>query len=113
MHDRHANRAILHAAWAVLLWQCASVGPAAAGSSLDTATVDRVVAEWLASTGAPSASIAIVQDGRRKSVQAYGDARLNPTLPSTAAARYAIDSVSKEFTAAAVLLLAEQGQLSF
>ena len=86
--------------------------PAAAGSTVDTATVDRVVAEWLASTGAPSASIAIVQDGRLKYVQAYGDARLNPTLPSTAAARYAIDSVSKEFTAAAVLLLAEQGKLS-
>jgi D-alanyl-D-alanine carboxypeptidase len=88
------------------------VVPAAAGSSLDTATVDGVVAEWLASTGAPSVSIAIVQDGRLTYAQAYGDARLNPNLPSTAAVRYAIDSVSKEFTAAAALLLAEQGKLS-
>jgi CubicO group peptidase (beta-lactamase class C family) len=86
--------------------------PAAAGPSLDAATVDRVVAEWLASTGAPSVSIAIVQDGRLTYAQAYGDARLEPAQPSTAAARYAIDSVSKEFTAAAVLLLAEQGKLS-
>jgi CubicO group peptidase (beta-lactamase class C family) len=37
---------------------------------------------------------------------------LNPKVPSTGATRYAIDSVSKEFTAAAVLLLAEQGKLS-
>jgi D-alanyl-D-alanine carboxypeptidase len=81
-------------------------------AALDTAAVDRVVAEWLASTGAPSASIAIVQNDRLAYVRAYGDSRLSPKVPSTAAARYAIDSVSKEFTAAAVLLLAEQGKLS-
>jgi D-alanyl-D-alanine carboxypeptidase len=79
---------------------------------VNTATVDGVVAEWLASTGAPSVSIAIVQDGRLMYAQAYGDARLNPKVPSTAATRYAIDSVSKGFTATAVLLLAEQGKLS-
>jgi D-alanyl-D-alanine carboxypeptidase len=84
----------------------------AADAALDTATVDRVVAEWLASTGAPSASIAIVQNDRLAYARAYGGARLGPKVPSTAAARYAIDSVSKEFTAAAVLLLAEQGKLS-
>jgi D-alanyl-D-alanine carboxypeptidase len=79
---------------------------------MDPATVDSVVAEWLASSGAPSASIAIVQDGRLAYARAYGAARLNPRVPSTPTARYAIDSVSKEFTAAAVLLLAEQGKLS-
>jgi D-alanyl-D-alanine carboxypeptidase len=81
-------------------------------AAVDTATVDRVVAEWLASTGAPSASIAIVRGGRLAYAQAYGDARLNPKIASIGATRYAIDSVSKEFTAAAVLLLAEQGKLS-
>lgn len=81
-------------------------------AAVDTAAVDRVVAEWLASTGAPSASIAIVHNDRLAYARAYGDSRLTPKVPSTAAARYAIDSVSKEFTAAAVLLLAEQGKLS-
>jgi D-alanyl-D-alanine carboxypeptidase len=80
--------------------------------AVDTAAVDRVVAEWLASTGAPSASVAIVRDGRLTYARAYGDATLNPKVPSTGATRYAIDSVTKEFTAAAVLLLAEQGKLS-
>jgi len=79
---------------------------------VDTAAVDRVVAEWLASTGAPSVSTAIVRAGRLVYARAYGDAGLNPKAPSTGATRYAIDSVSKEFTAAAVLLLAEQGKLS-
>jgi len=81
-------------------------------AAVDTAAVDRAVAEWLASTGAPSASIAIVRDDRLTYARAYGDARLNPKVPSTDATRYAIDSVSKEFTAAAVLVLAEQGKLS-
>jgi D-alanyl-D-alanine carboxypeptidase len=83
-----------------------------AATGLDAATVDRVVAEWLASTGAPSASIAIVRGGRLAYARGYGDGRLNPKVASTGDTRYAIDSVSKEFTAAAVLLLAEQGKLS-
>ena len=74
--------------------------------------MDSVVEEWLASSGAPSASIAIVQEGRLTYAKAYGAARLKPRVPATLATRYAIDSVSKEFTAAALLLLAEQGKLS-
>jgi D-alanyl-D-alanine carboxypeptidase len=96
----------------VLLALCAPLLPAEAGSAVDGGTLDRVVAEWLASTGAPSVSIAIVQDGRLVYAQAYGAARLAPQVPSMPTTRYAIDSVSKEFTAAAVLLLAEQGKLS-
>ena len=72
-----------------------------------------VVLEWLASTGAPSVSIAIVQDGRLAYSKAYGSPRLNPrNRARDTATRYALDSVSKDFTAAAVLLLAQQGKLS-
>jgi D-alanyl-D-alanine carboxypeptidase len=85
---------------------------AKAGAALDTGEVDRVAAEWLASTGAPSASIAIVQDDRLVYAQAYGFARVNPGVAATVASHYGIYSVSKEFTAAAVLLLAQQNKLS-
>jgi D-alanyl-D-alanine carboxypeptidase len=101
-----------HAGWAALLSLCASLISARAGAAVDAAMVDRVVEEWLASTGAPSASIAIVQDGRLAYANAYGAARLDPKAAATPVARYAIDSVSKEFTAAALLMLAEQGKLS-
>jgi D-alanyl-D-alanine carboxypeptidase len=70
------------------------------------------VAEVLEKTGAPSASIAIVRDGRTVYVQAYGDARLEPKLPAEPSMRYAIGSVSKQFTAAAILLLQQDGKLS-
>jgi D-alanyl-D-alanine carboxypeptidase len=105
------NRRLRHPAWPALIWLCSLWAPAHAARSVEPATVDRIVAEWLASTGAPSASIAIVQDGRLAYVRAYGAARLQPRVPATTAMRYAIDSVSKEFTSAAILLLAEQGKL--
>jgi CubicO group peptidase (beta-lactamase class C family) len=74
--------------------------------------VDAIVRQSLATTGVPSASIAIVQGGAIAYLQAYGDARIEPHTPALPAMRYSIGSISKQFTAAAVLLLAEQGKLS-
>ena len=96
----------------MVLFLSAGVVPTHASPALDTLTVDQVVAEWLSKTGAPSASIAIVQDGRLTYAKAYGAARLDPPVTSTVTSRYPIDSLSKEFTAAAILILAEQGKLS-
>jgi CubicO group peptidase (beta-lactamase class C family) len=76
------------------------------------ASVDAVANEWLAATGAPSASIAIIQHGKLAYAQAYGEAVETPSHPATTATRYDLDSVSKEFTATAILMLAEQGKLS-
>jgi CubicO group peptidase (beta-lactamase class C family) len=79
---------------------------------VDAAAVDSVVAEWLSMSAAPSVSIAIVSGGRLAFSKAYGAASLSPRVAATVGTRYAIDSVSKQFTAAAILLLAEQGALS-
>jgi D-alanyl-D-alanine carboxypeptidase len=97
---------------AALLYLCWVFAYAHAGETEDFAIVDSVAAEWLASTGAPSVSIAIVRDGRLQYAKAYGAAQVKPKVPSSPNTRYAIDSVSKEFTAAAILLLAQQGKLS-
>ena len=78
--------------------------------------VDRVATLVLESTGVPSASIAVVQHGKLVYTHAYGSARLatatSPAVPATPEMRYSIGSVSKQFTAAAILLLQEQGKLS-
>jgi D-alanyl-D-alanine carboxypeptidase len=58
----------------------------------------------VADSGAPSVSLAIVQDGRIAYVQAYGKAR--PEM------RYSVGSVSKQFMAAAILLLVSEGKLA-
>ena len=74
--------------------------------------IDRSVADVLAKTGVPSASVAIVKDGHIAYLQAYGDARLDPRTPAQPAMRYSIGSISKQFTTTAILLLQEQGKLS-
>jgi CubicO group peptidase (beta-lactamase class C family) len=76
----------------------------------ERARIDSGALAVLSSTGAPSASIAVVRGAQIVYEHAYGNGR-----DSTAAAssmRYAIGSVSKQFTATAVLLLAEEGKLS-
>lgn len=74
--------------------------------------IDRLATDALASSGVPSASIAVVKDGKIVYLNAYGSARLEPKTPATSGMRYSIGSISKQFTAAAVLLLQEQGKLS-
>ncbi|MBW4027221.1 MAG: beta-lactamase family protein [Acidobacteria bacterium] len=74
--------------------------------------VDAAAASVLQQTGLPSASVAIVEHGALVYAHAYGQARLDPPTPATAAMRYSIGSISKQFTAAAILLLQQQGKLS-
>src|SRR5207248_486743 len=76
------------------------------------AKIDSIAQQILSSTGVPSASLALVQDGRITYLQAYGDATLDPPTPARPQMRYSIGSISKQFTAAAMLLLAEQHKLS-
>ncbi|MFZ0478586.1 MAG: serine hydrolase domain-containing protein [Terriglobales bacterium] len=74
--------------------------------------IDQIAQQALAETAVPSASIAIVQEGAIAYLQAYGDGTIAPRRPALPSMRYSIGSISKQFTAAAVLLLAEQGKLA-
>jgi D-alanyl-D-alanine carboxypeptidase len=73
--------------------------------------IDAAVTKILKATEVPSASIAIVTDGKLDYAHAYGDQRLDGS-PATTAARYPLASISKQFTVAAILLLVEEGKLS-
>jgi CubicO group peptidase (beta-lactamase class C family) len=75
-------------------------------------SIDQIAQQVLKSTGVPSASVAVVQDGKIAYLQAYGAAQLDPQTPATPQMRYSIGSISKQFTAAAILMLAEEGKLS-
>jgi len=74
--------------------------------------IDKVASDALAKTGVPSASVAVVRDGQIAYLHAYGHARLDPETPAKPEMRYSIGSISKQFTAAAILLLQEDGKLS-
>jgi len=76
------------------------------------AKVDEIAAKALADSGAPSVSLAVVQNGQIVYTKAYGNARVDPATPATSQMRYAIGSVSKQFLAGTVLLLVQDGKMS-
>ncbi|HEV8484776.1 MAG TPA: serine hydrolase domain-containing protein [Blastocatellia bacterium] len=101
--------------FAVVIISTLAAYPSTAQTQLSSdlrAQIDKLATEALAKTGVPSASVAVVKDGQIVYVKAYGDARIAPRTPATPEMRYSIGSISKQFTAAAILLLQEQGKLS-
>ena len=76
------------------------------------ARIDRIAAGVLEQRGVPSASVAVVKGGKLVYTHAYGLAHIDPDKPATPDMRYSIGSVSKQFTATAILLLQEQGKLT-
>ncbi len=70
------------------------------------------IAESLTASGVPSVSVAVVENGRLAYSRAFGYADISKGRAADAATRYAVGSVSKQFTAAALLLLEERGKLS-
>ena len=94
---------------AVALFAACSVANAQA---LDPAAIDRIISTALKASGAPGVSVSVVQDGKLAYAKAFGEADVAAGRAADAHTRYAIGSISKEFTAAAILMLAEQDKLS-
>lgn len=73
--------------------------------------VNRVFAAWSATDG-PGCAVGIDQGGRVVFLNGYGVANLELEVPITPASIFHVASVSKQLTAAAVMLLAKDGKLS-
>lgn len=78
----------------------------------DIAAIDQIANKVLKDTGVPSALVGIVKDGKLVFIKAYGNGRLDPPTAANPQMRYSVGSISKQFTATAVLMLQEQGRLS-
>lgn len=103
-----------HAIFRCLLALAATL-PAVAWAQLapeTTRAIDAIVAKALEDKSVPSVSIAIVKNGKLAYAQAYGMARMEQSIRATPQMRYKIGSNTKQFVAAAMLLLAEDGKLS-
>ncbi len=74
--------------------------------------VDRVFSEY-DDINKPGAAVAVVKDGKIVFKKGYGAANLEYDIPVTTSTIFHIASVSKQFTAFSVLLLAEDGKLAF
>lgn len=80
-------------------------------TDVNASLIDTAVRSIMQRDAVPGVSLALVKDGRIVYLRAYGYARLPNTLATTAT-RFAIGSVTKQLTAAAILLLVERGRLS-
>ena len=74
--------------------------------------IDAIAVKALEDKSVPSVSIAIVKDGKLAYAQAYGMARIDPERKAAPQMRYKIGSNTKQFVAAAMLLLVQDGKLS-
>ena len=72
--------------------------------------VDRIFARYTKET--PGCAVGVAQDGRETFARAYGMADLEHDVAATPATIYEAGSVSKQFTAGAIVMLAQQGRLS-
>lgn len=82
-----------------------------AAQTKETAAVDRVFARWNTDE-TPGCAVAVGKDGRTVLARAYGMADLERGVRNTPATIFEAGSVSKQFTAAAAIILANQGKLS-
>ena len=73
--------------------------------------VDSLAKDFIATRGAPAVSIAVVRDRDTLVMAGWGKADLENDVPATAHTVYEIGSITKQFTASAVMQLVEQGRV--
>jgi len=73
--------------------------------------VDKMFAQW-SKPNSPGCELAVIKDGQIVYKRGYGMANLEHDIPMSPTSIMDTGSVSKQFTAMAVALLAEQGKLS-
>lgn len=76
------------------------------------ARVDSLARAFVAQHRAPGVSVAVVRGSDTLILAGYGEADLENRVPATAATLYEIGSITKQFTAAAVMRLVEQGRVA-
>src|SRR5271170_6831315 len=73
--------------------------------------VDKVFAKW-DSTTSPGCALSVIKDGQIIYKRAYGMADLDHDIPITPETVFHVASISKQFTAAAIILLVQEGKIS-
>jgi CubicO group peptidase (beta-lactamase class C family) len=79
---------------------------------LEPSTVDSLFSAYNSPDG-PGASVVVIHDGKTVLSRAYGLAELETHTRATLDTHYRLASLTKQFTATAIMLLAEQGKLRY
>jgi CubicO group peptidase (beta-lactamase class C family) len=108
--DAGFNRAGLRCAGVVLVVALAAARPVPSGAQ-DVARMD-AIARGYADSKAFMGSVLVARDGQVLLNKGYGFANLEWNVPNTPTTKFRLGSITKQFTAASILLLAERGKLS-
>src|SRR5262245_24776646 len=104
------SRRVLALALAVVAWRSSAAQPARSATLSDT--VDRFIAAEMARMHIPGVALAVVRAGKVIKAKGYGQADLEHRIPVTQETVFKIGSVSKQFLATGIMLLAQDGRLS-
>ncbi len=96
----------------LLTWCGFSLADQSAAPPNLTTKMDSLFHEY-ALPGAPGASVMVIKDGKVWFEKAYGLANLEEKIASTTQTNYRLASVTKQFTAMAILLQIERQQLRY
>ena len=102
--------------WAIVLSLASSAAtfsqtPTATPADSPTVKVDQLFAQW-DKPNTPGCALAIIKDSQIIYKRGYGTANLELSVPITPASVFNVGSISKQFTAMSILMLAQQGRLS-
>lgn len=85
---------------------------AAGGNDLNLPSFDREMENFMKARNVPGGSLAVVKDGRLVYARAYGLADREKKIAATATTPFRIASISKPFTAVAIMKLVQDGELA-
>jgi CubicO group peptidase (beta-lactamase class C family) len=97
-------------AWLILILPLVSF-PATAQTDVGMDSIDRYVRSELARQRIPGLSIAVLRGDSVVIARGYGYANVEHHVPATDSTLYEVGSISKQFTASAIVLLSEEGRL--
>ena len=72
--------------------------------------IDSIFAKWT-TPNSPGCGLGVIKDGALVFAKGYGLANMEYNIPNSISSVFRIGSTSKQFTAASIILLAEQGKL--
>jgi CubicO group peptidase (beta-lactamase class C family) len=109
-NGRHGHTERFFRAASIVLFVFGAVSPAAAQTA-PMPRIDSIFARW-DHTNTPGCALGVMKDGSLAYQRGYGMANLDYGIPNSTQMVYYVGSVSKQFTAATVALLVQQGRIS-
>jgi CubicO group peptidase (beta-lactamase class C family) len=106
------TRRRIASALAIFVLTCIALAQASRAQSNPAADVDSYIAGQLREQHIPGLAFAIIRDGQLVKSQGYGLANIELNVPVKPETVFQLGSIGKQFTATAILLLAEDGKLS-